>query len=258
MTEYVVICLTALAGSALTLFSGFGLGTILTPVFALFFPIELAIALTAIVHFLNNLFKLALLGKAADKSTVLKFGIPSLVASFIGAWLLTLISGSEPLHVYNIGSRVCEVTPVKLVIAILLVCFVLFDLVPGLRTLAFDRKYLVPGGLLSGFFGGLSGNQGALRSAFLIKAGLTKEAFIATGVVIACMVDIARLSVYSEGILSGISSASVPLVAAASLSAFAGAYAGTRLLKKVTLTTVQTMVAVFLLIFSVLLGMGIL
>jgi acyl-CoA reductase-like NAD-dependent aldehyde dehydrogenase len=42
--------------------------------------------------------------------------------------------------------------------------------------------YLPVGGLLSGFFGGLSGHQGALRSVFLLRAGLTKESFIATGV----------------------------------------------------------------------------
>lgn len=53
--EYIIVCIVALLGSGLTLFSGFGLGTILVPVFALFFPIDLAIALTAIVHFLNNL-----------------------------------------------------------------------------------------------------------------------------------------------------------------------------------------------------------
>ncbi|MEJ2170449.1 MAG: hypothetical protein P8X90_33545 [Desulfobacterales bacterium] len=60
--EYVVICFAALITSGLTLFSGFGLGTLLMPVFAIFFPVEAAIALTAIVHFLDNLFKLLLVG----------------------------------------------------------------------------------------------------------------------------------------------------------------------------------------------------
>ncbi|MEQ3690641.1 MAG: sulfite exporter TauE/SafE family protein, partial [Flavobacterium sp.] len=65
--DYFIICIVSLLGSGLTLFSGFGLGTILLPVFALFFPVEIAITLTAIVHFLNNIFKLVLLGKYADK-----------------------------------------------------------------------------------------------------------------------------------------------------------------------------------------------
>lgn len=55
--EEIIIAVVALLASALTFFSGFGLGTVLMPVFAAFFPVDLAIALTAIVHFLNNVFK---------------------------------------------------------------------------------------------------------------------------------------------------------------------------------------------------------
>ena len=38
--EYFVIPLAAFAASMLTLFSGFGLGTLLMPVVAIFFPVE--------------------------------------------------------------------------------------------------------------------------------------------------------------------------------------------------------------------------
>ena len=58
--EYILIPIVALLASALTFFSGFGLGTLLLPAFALFFPVDVAIALTAIVHFLNNTFKFVL------------------------------------------------------------------------------------------------------------------------------------------------------------------------------------------------------
>ncbi len=57
-----LVCLVALLASGLTLFSGFGLGTLLLPAFALFFPVEIAVAATAIVHLINNLFKLLLVG----------------------------------------------------------------------------------------------------------------------------------------------------------------------------------------------------
>ena len=82
LTEYVVVCLVALLGSGLTLFSGFGLGTLLLPVFALFFPVEVAIAATAVVHFLNNLFKLSLLGRNADYGLVADWekAVPELMA----------------------------------------------------------------------------------------------------------------------------------------------------------------------------------
>ena len=55
--SYLIICTVALLVSALTLFSGFGLGTLLMPAFALFFPIEVAVAATAIVHLANNIFR---------------------------------------------------------------------------------------------------------------------------------------------------------------------------------------------------------
>ena len=45
----VTIPLVAMGASLLTFISGFGLGTLLLPVFAVFFPLEVAILLTAIV-----------------------------------------------------------------------------------------------------------------------------------------------------------------------------------------------------------------
>jgi uncharacterized membrane protein YfcA len=111
--------------------------------------------------------------------------------------------------------------------------------------------------LLSGFFGGLSGNQGALRSAFLIKSGLTKEAFIASGIVIACIVDFSRLGVYMTRFSKTGLQENVGLVMAATISAFAGAYTGSRLLKKVTLRAVELVVTILLIILSIALGLGI-
>jgi hypothetical protein len=61
-----IVGVTAFVASGLTLFSGFGLGTVLLPVFSLFLPVPLAVAATAVVHFANNLFKLGLVGTAAD------------------------------------------------------------------------------------------------------------------------------------------------------------------------------------------------
>lgn len=37
--EFLIVCAVALIASGLTFFSGFGLGTILMPVLALFFPV---------------------------------------------------------------------------------------------------------------------------------------------------------------------------------------------------------------------------
>ncbi len=190
--EIIVLSLTAFIVAILTFFSGFGLGTILTPVFMIFFPVDLAIALTGVVHFFNNIFKLLLVGKKAHKGTLIRFGIPAVIAAFAGAWLLLQITSLKPLFSYEISGRIFEVSPVKFIISILLIFFAIMDLIPYFNKLQFGKDKLPIGGILSTFFGGLSGNQGALRRAFLIKAGLSKEAFIATAVVVSTFVDITR------------------------------------------------------------------
>jgi len=254
---YFVVCLAAFLASALTFFSGFGLGTILMPVFALFFPVEIAIGLTAIVHFLNGLFKVVLVGKDANKKVVLFFGIPAAIAAVVGAALLAFLSDLPALFTYELTGRQLTITPVKFVIALLLLMFTLLELAPRFHKLAFDRKYLPFGGLVSGFFGGLSGNQGAFRTAFLMKSGLSKEAFIGSGVVIAAMIDIARLSYYSQSVLKLDATTDYYLLASATACAFIGAFLGNRLLKKITMDAVRWIVSITLIVISVLLGAGI-
>lgn len=260
--EYLIICVVAVVVSALTFFSGFGLGTMLMPAFALFFPIPIAVASTAVVHLANNIFKVGLIGRQANWPVVWRFAAPAVVTAIIGAALLTLFDTLSPLTTYQLGGQAHQITVVKLVIGVIIIVFALFDLLPQLSNLAFDPKYLPLGGALSGFFGGLSGNQGALRSAFLIKVGLNKEAFIATGIVAAVIVDIARLLVYgvtfyaTHFVLLG--SDIAKLVLAATLAAFAGAVIGKQLLKKVTLRTVQIIVGLMLIVLSVGLATGLL
>ncbi len=258
MLTYLVICLVAFAASGLTLFSRFGLGTLLLPAFALFFPVEQAVALTAVVHFLNNLFKLALVGCHSDRRVVIRFGVPAILAALVGAWVLLQLSDLRPLATYTLFGRELRVMPVKLAMGLLLAVFALFDLVPCTRDMSFPPRYLPLGGALSGFFGGLAGMQGALRSAFLMRAGLSKEAFVATGVVLACLIDLTRLGVYVPALLAARTGLDYPLLAAAVLAAFAGAYLGTRYLKKVTLRGVQLLVAVMLLIVAMGLATGVL
>jgi len=254
--EILILCLAALLTSLLTFFSGFGLGTILTPVFAIFFPLEVAIALTGVVHFLNNIFKLVLVGNHGSKKVVIHFGVPAFFASLLGAYLLLQISDLQPVFRYTIDTREFFVTPQKLIIAVLLIFFALIEVIPILKNIQIGKGNLVVGGILSGFFGGLSGHQGALRSAFLIKSGMTKESFIATGIIIACIVDISRLGIYSTRFLHTGIIDSVPLVLAATLSAFAGAYLGSKLLTKVTFSTIQILVTVMLIGLSIGIGLG--
>lgn len=245
--ELLLIGAVALVASGLTLFSGFGLGTILMPVFALFFPVPLAIAATAVVHFANNLFKFGLMARDANWSIVARFSLPAAVAATFGALSLGYFDRLPSVWQYTIADKHFEVTAVKAVIGSLIVLFALLELSSRFQALAFAPRWLPVGGALSGFFGGLSGNQGVLRSAFLLKAGLSKEAFVATGVVSAVIVDAVRLTVYGTAMLSGqftqVESLALP-VAVATICAFLGAFAGKRLLKKVTMRAVQLVVAI--------------
>ncbi|MFZ5762702.1 MAG: TSUP family transporter [Thermodesulfobacteriota bacterium] len=256
--EYLLVCSVALFVSGLTLFSGFGLGTLLMPAFALFFPLPVAIAATAVVHLANNLFKVVLVGREADRAVVLRFALPAALAAMAGAALLRLFADLPPVATYQLGGQPHAITPLSLLIGGLIVFFALLDLLPG-RQFAFDSRFLIPGGLLSGFFGGLSGNQGAFRAAFLLRAGLSKEGFIATGTVAAVVVDCARLLVYGQGFYAKTftgAAAIGPLVAAATFAAFLGAFLGKRLLKKMTLATLHRLVGTLLVMVGLALALG--
>lgn len=255
---YALVCSIALAASLLTFFTGFGLGTLLLPAMAVFFDTEVAVALTAVVHLLNGLFKLALTGKSADRAVALRFGLPAIAAALAGAWLLTLLARPAPLVTYTLFGATKQVTLVKLVIAGLMIVFAVLELSKRFQELSIPPKWMPLGGVLTGFFGGLSGHQGALRSVFLLRAGLAKEAFIATGVLISVGVDATRLGVYFPRFGAVSLDKHGPLLAAASAAAFAGAFAGSRLLKKVTLTGIQRAVGVLLCIVAVGMAAGLL
>lgn len=252
----VILSLVAFSVAVLTFFSGFGLGTLLTPVMMLFFPTEVAIALTGVVHFTNNIYKLTLVGSHINKNVLWQFGIPAVLFAFLGAILLLQITHVEPLITYHFLKKSFEIVPVNLSIGIVLITFAVLELSPRFKDLNIDKKYLPLGGALSGFFGGLSGNQGALRSAFLLKANLTKEAFIATGVAVSAFIDFTRLGVYASRLQQIPWRENMVLIVTATLSAFVGTYIGNRLFKKITHTTLQQFVAIFLIFISFGIALG--
>ena len=253
-----VIGAVAFAASALTFVSGFGLGTLLMPVMAAFMPVERAIALTGVVHFLNSLFKFALVGRRASWPVVLRFGLPALVASAVGAWWLVQMADQPPLVRYTLAGRVCEITTTRLLIGGLLLAFVLVEWVPRWRALAFPPSLVPLGGVLSGLAGGISGMQGALRSAFLARTGLTRDAFVATGVAIACLIDVSRVGVYASMAAQHRDQLDPAVLGVAVAAAFAGALLGRRYLERMTMDAVRHVIAVLLLVMALAMGTGIL
>ncbi len=249
---YLIICIVAVLVSGVTLFSGFGLGTVLMPAFALFFPVPVAIAATAIVHLANNLFKLALVGRSANWRIALKFSLPAAIAAVAGASLLNVFAALPMIASYDLAGRTHEITVIGAVIGSLIVTFALLELSPRFAELTFSPRYLVLGGVLSGFLGaprglpdqvwnderGLHRHQrriGGYRRhrplsdlwAFLLPAKLCAPPHSMVGI-----------------------------VAAATAAAFAGAYFGARLIGKVTLRAIQLTVAVAMMIVGFGLATG--
>lgn len=260
--DYVIISLASLVVAALTLFSGFGLGTLLMPVFAIFFPVELAIAATAVVHLANNIFKIILVGRHANMRIVALFAIPAAIAAIFGALLLNHMAKMGNFYSYFIGEQSFTTTSEKIMIGSLIVLFGLFELIPTFKGISLNRKYVPVGGILSGFFGGLSGHQGALRTAFLIRLGMTKEVFVGTVVVSAVAVDVVRLAVYGMTFVKSHMAVlwhegAIGIVAAGIVAAFLGSFVGSRLLKKVTMDIINKIVGVMLFMLGIALAVGV-
>jgi len=260
--DYAIISVVSLLVAGLTFFSGFGLGTLLMPVFAIFFTIEVAIAATALVHLANNIFKVILIGKQADYKVVALFAIPGAIAAVFGALLLNYSMTLPTLMKYEISGHGFVVTPTKLVIAVLIFIFAVLELVPILKHLKMNKKYIPLGGLLSGFFGGLSGHQGALRTAFLARLGLDKKTLIGTMVISAVVVDVSRLLVYgmtffqTDMVLLR-EQGGFGIVIAGIGAAFIGSFLGKQILEKMTLQFLHILIGVMLILMSALLGFGI-
>ena len=174
--ELALIAFAALVGSTLTLFSGFGLGTMMTPVFALFFPVPLAIAATAVVHLASNLFKLGLLARAADWRVVLRFGLPAALAALVGAAALGAVDRLPALGHYLLAGTRYEITPIKALIGALIVVFALLELSPRFQALAFPPRWLPLGGAGRG-----AGVAGGRRHAQRFSRRLRRQTADAQG-----------------------------------------------------------------------------
>ncbi len=122
--------------------------------------------------------------------------------------------------------------------------FAVLDLIPILKKISFGKGQFTIGGFLSGFFGGLSGHQGALRAAFLAKSNLKAEVFISTSVCLSLLIDATRIPIYLS------SNVRIYdhwfLIAPACVFAFLGSYFGKKLFTKKKVQNIRVFVAVFL------------
>jgi uncharacterized membrane protein YfcA len=107
------------------------------------------------------------------------------------------------------------------------------------------------GGVLSGLFGGLVGNQGGIRAAALLGFKLSPRQLVATATASALLVDAARVPIYILSAGPVIARARVMLIAA-TIGVTIGTFVGVPLLSRIPEPVYRRIIGLLLL----LLGLG--
>lgn len=233
MTAVVVFLASIVAGGVAAM-SGFGIGSLLTPILATHYGTKLSVAMVSIPHLVGTSARFIGLRRQLDWRIFIHFGIMSAVGGLTGA-LLNAHAGSPSLGI---------------VFGCLLIFAGLSGLTGFVDRMRFGRRVAWLAGALSGFFGGLVGNQGGIRSAALLGFDIRKEALVATATAIALVVDAARMPVYLAIETRGILSA-WPLLTISVTGILFGTFWGVRLLRKIEEQTFRRI------LFLLILGLGI-
>ena len=225
-----IVLLVAILGGAIAAVTGFGIGSLLTPLLAVRIGTKLAVAAVTLPHLLATALRLWRLRADVDHHVLVRFGLFSAAGGLCGALLHGYVSGSV----------------VRITFGALLVFAGLMGLTgwgdrlrfpPRLTSLAGwgDRLRFPPrltslAGFVSGALGGLAGTQGGIRAAALMGTDLSKTAFIATATATGLIVDLARSPVYLATQWRELL-AVWPLIAWAAAGALIGTLLGERLLR---------------------------
>ena len=183
--QILYITLLAVVANFVGTLSGFGLGTIMTPVMLLFLPFGQALFLICIIHWFHNIWKILLFKKGINWGLFFYFGIPGIIFSYLGASLVQ--EGSAILRAMFGG---------------FLIMYVLFLFIRPTFSIPSNWKSALLGGAISGFSAGIFGIRGATKSAFLTAYNLPKASYLVTVGAISFLIDTTRLLTYyfSEGI----------------------------------------------------------
>jgi uncharacterized membrane protein YfcA len=159
---------------------GFGIGSLLTPLVAARYDAQTAVGIVALPHLLATAVRFVQHRGAIDREVLVRFGLPSAIGGLAGALLQGRFSSPALLAV--LGG--------------LLLATGIANLTGGFGGWRPDSHATPALGVLSGFFGGLAGNQGGLRAAGLSGFTMTPRAFLATSTAVALLVDLARTPIY--------------------------------------------------------------
>ncbi len=177
---FIVVLIVAIIAGGIAAIAGFGIGSLLTPLFALRMDTGLAVAAVSLPHAIGTLVRFWLLREHVDRRVLWSFGITSAAGGLVGALLQSRAS-----------------SPVLTLVFALLLLFAGFMGITGLaEKMQFKGAAAWIAGALSGLFGGLVGNQGGIRSAAMLGLDVPRDAFVATATAIALFVNAARVPVY--------------------------------------------------------------
>jgi uncharacterized membrane protein YfcA len=218
------------AAGAIAAVSGFGIGSVLTPVVSTQIDTRLAVAIVSIPHFTGTLLRFVRMRRHMNRSVALTFGAASAIGGLGGAVLNAYASG--PILGYVFGA--------------LLVFAGLSGITGFAERMELKGPWRWVGGFASAAFGGLVGNQGGIRSAAMLGFGMSKESFVATATAIALVVDLARVPVYLVTQGEGIFQSWIILIIAA-VGVVAGTFAGARLLDRIAERSFKRVVSLLVL-----------
>ena len=257
--ELLLLALLGAGASAITIVSGFGLNTVLVPAFAVLFPLPLAIAAVALVHLIASGIRLVIFRAHINRAIALQFVPWAILGGIAGALILELLGAVPVIATYPLFGVTKSITAVKVVVGVTISALSIYELRREAQPVGLSTVGVSAGALASGFFGGLSGNQGAIRSTVLIRAGLTPLGFAATGAAAAVAIDLTRLVVYgTAGSISSIvaDGAIRSAIAAATIGAIVGALVGRQLLATMSSERLHLVVGWSLVAGGLLIGTG--
>lgn len=182
MEIFYITILTLIAATIGTI-TGFGTSTLMIPVLVIFFPPVEVIFLVSIIHWFGNIWKIILFRSGFNLRLLMLFGVVGLMTSFLGA---------------NLSLGVNEQILIRL-LGVFLAGYALFLLLRSKFKIPAVNLTAILGGALSGFFAGIFGIGGAIRSAFLTAFDLPKAMYIATAGAIGLLVDSTRIITYFTG-----------------------------------------------------------
>lgn len=232
--EIVYILLITFLASIIGTTSGFGLSTIMIPILTLWIPPLETLFLVGIIHWFGSFWKLTLFRSGIRWNLILLFGLAGFLTSYLGA-SLTLSASSETL-LRALGGFL-----------ILYAIFLFFQQNFKIRP---ANTNAVLGGSLSGFFAGVFGIGGAIRTMFLTTFNLPKEVFIATTGGIALIIDSTRLVTYFSGGAELSKFHWIGLIFFIPAS-FLGAQTAKRIVNRIPQQKFRTFIAVFLLLAGI-------